>query len=139
MAAPGHRACSELTGSLFSSTRRPQNPGKSRSQGRAWKKHSSKRLQFLSLCVAANPCVALTKEKFCKRPVGFDERHWLDVTQFAQSSARDLVPVTLGVAASLISRVTQCDGLKGSFQRVSPTQASGHKKTERIYLRCRSS
>ena len=49
----------------------PQNPGKSRSWGRAWKKHSSKRLQFLPLCVAANPCVVLTKEDSRKRPVGF--------------------------------------------------------------------
>ena len=34
-------------------------------------------------------------------PWVFDERHWLDATQFAQSSARDLAPVALGVLQAL--------------------------------------
>ena len=80
----------------------------------------------------------------------FDERHWLDATQFAQSPARDLAAVALGVlqALPLASRFcgvtgmhTECDGLKGFLPKsfTDPGHCSGHKKTERIYLRCRSS
>ena len=63
----------------------------------------------------------------------FDERLWLDVTQFAQSSARNLAPSCFGSAASLTSRVTFLWGdwnahsamdSKASFQRVSLTQAT---------------
>ena len=48
----------------------PPKPREEQMPGKSMEKHSSKRLQFLSLCVAANPCLALTKEDSCKRPVG---------------------------------------------------------------------
>ena len=65
-----------------------------------------------------------------KHPWVFDERHWLDVTQFAQFSARDLAPVVLGALQALPS--LWCDwsahtamASKASFRpRVSLTQAT---------------
>ena len=120
------------------------------SQGRAWKKNSSKRLQFLRLRAAANPCFALTKRRFLQTTRVFLTK---DIGLMSHSLRNPLQGIShqlLGECCKpYLSRhvsvgsleCTQCDGLKGSLPKsfTDPGHCSGHKKTERVYLRCRSS